>query len=102
MPSAPLAGARIRFRPRARAPGGQAPGTPRQAATAVQFAGTWKTSLPRNDRALPGVTLSDTGDHGERAPTRRYGRSGGCQIRCPIGYRMGIIWLQREGGSRPC
>jgi len=40
----------------------------------VQFAETWETSLAPDDRALSSVTLSDTGDHGERAPTRRYAR----------------------------
>ena len=29
-----------------------------------------------------------------RAHSRRYGRPGGCRIHCPIGYRMGVIWIQ--------
>ena len=44
-----------------------------------------------------GITLRDGEGQRERAPSRRYGRPGGCGIRCSIGYRIGIIGSKGEG-----
>lgn len=49
------------------------PGTPRQGGHCGSVRRDVRDVSARNDRALSGVTLGDTGDHGERAHSRRSG-----------------------------